>query len=233
MLAAQIVPLARGALDLLGYDALDHSTLWLLVLALSKALGVSVRKSSPACHRPTAEPDRVGPFLKESVKRKRSPSGFFRNGSAWRGYVLACVHGRVNDSDGCGCHCFGVFVSVVVASLREVAIVLFSGDCSQHIPSRGTAHDSREQLCLVIGRGRCVFIWCEFLAVRATPYRASCGLPWRFLAEAPHPRSDSSWPKREGSQVAMQPGSNNRPNLGSSSLLSFRCNWRSLSHGTM
>lgn len=41
------------------------------------------------------------------------------------------------------------FVSVVVASLREVAIVLFKGDCSQHIPSRGTAHDNREQLCRV------------------------------------------------------------------------------------
>jgi hypothetical protein len=41
------------------------------------------------------------------------------------------------------------FVSVVVASLREVAIVLFKGDCSQHIPSRGAARDNREQLCRV------------------------------------------------------------------------------------
>src|ERR1043165_53003 len=45
-----------------------------------------------------------------------------------------------------------------LSSPREVAIVLFKGDCSQHIPSQGTAHDSREQLCLVIGCGRCGFI---------------------------------------------------------------------------
>src|SRR4030095_655795 len=85
------------------------------------------------------------------------------------------------------------FVPVVVASLREVAIVLFRGDCSQHIPSRGTAHASRAQLCLVLGGGRCVFIWCEFLAVRATPYNASCGLLGDF---SPKPRIHG--PKRVG-----------------------------------
>ena len=49
-------------------------------------------------------------------------------------------------------------VSVVVASLREVAIVLFKGDCSQHIPSQGTAHANREQLCLATDPGRCGLI---------------------------------------------------------------------------
>jgi len=34
--------------------------------------------------------------------------------------------------------------------LREVAIVLFQGDCSQHIPSQGTAHVHRERLYLVV-----------------------------------------------------------------------------------
>ncbi len=34
------------------------------------------------------------------------------------------------------------------SSLREVVIVLFTGDCSQHIPSRGTTHAIRERLCL-------------------------------------------------------------------------------------
>jgi hypothetical protein len=37
-----------------------------------------------------------------------------------------------------------------LSSLREVAIVLFKGDCSQNIPSRGTPHDNREQLCLSV-----------------------------------------------------------------------------------
>jgi hypothetical protein len=72
-----------------------------------------------------------------------------------------------------------------LSSLREVAIVLFKGDCSQHIPSPTTAHAHREQLCLVIGLGRSGFIWCEFLTVRATPYRASCCLA-----------STICWPKR-------------------------------------
>jgi hypothetical protein len=48
--------------------------------------------------------------------------------------------------------------SVVVASLREVAIVLYRGDCSRHIPSRGTAHDSREQLRRGLGLGRRGFV---------------------------------------------------------------------------
>ncbi len=37
-----------------------------------------------------------------------------------------------------------------LSSLREVAIVLFKRDCSQHIPSRGTAHANRERLCPVV-----------------------------------------------------------------------------------
>src|SRR4051794_11377363 len=30
---------------------------------------------------------------------------------------------------------------------KEIAIVLFNGDCSKNIPSRGTAHECRKQLC--------------------------------------------------------------------------------------
>ena len=40
--------------------------------------------------------------------------------------------------------------SVRLSSRREVAIVLFLCDCSQHIPSRGTTHPIGEQLCLVV-----------------------------------------------------------------------------------
>jgi hypothetical protein len=82
----------------------------------------------------------------------------------------------------------------------------------------------REQLCLA-WPDRCGFIWCEFLAVRATPFRASCGLAPSFLAEAPHPGSSSSWPNREGSQVAAgQLRSNNRSNLDSLRP-PFCCRW--------
>jgi hypothetical protein len=92
----------------------------------------------------------------------------------------------------------------------------FPGDCSQLIPSRGTAHDSREQLCLVVAQGRRGFVWCEFLAVRATPFNASCCLASAiFSRKLLHPRSHSSWPKREGSQVATgQLRSNNRVEFG-------------------
>ena len=147
---------------------------------------------------------------------KRFPFGFLRNGSAGRNRRPFWF---VNHSRYCsgrfsvcrhrlGCRRHGKlqsFFSKAIAPntfLRQVRLTI-----------------SREQLCLVIRHGRCVFIWCEFLAVRATPYRASCGLAWRLLAEAPHPRPDSSWPKREGSQVARQLGSNNRPNLLSPCLL--------------
>jgi len=51
-----------------------------------------------------------------------------------------------------------LFVPVVVASLREVAIVLVCRDCSQHIPSRGTAQGFREQLCRSVTPGRCGLI---------------------------------------------------------------------------
>ena len=34
----------------------------------------------------------------------------------------------------------------------------FRGDCSQHIPSRGTAHDNREQLRRGLGLGRRGFV---------------------------------------------------------------------------
>ena len=40
--------------------------------------------------------------------------------------------------------------SVRLSSRREVAIVLFLCDCSQHIPSRGTAHRTGGWLCLVV-----------------------------------------------------------------------------------
>src|SRR5262249_10982488 len=71
-----------------------------------------------------------------------------------------------------------------LSSLREVAIVLFRRDCSQHIPSQGTAHENREQLCPVTDPGRCGRIWCEFLTVRATPSKATCCWPRPLLAEA-------------------------------------------------
>jgi hypothetical protein len=50
-----------------------------------------------------------------------------------------------------GCR-FASWIRLGCCRLREVAIVLFKGDCSQHIPSRGTAHDSREQLCRGMSR---------------------------------------------------------------------------------
>jgi hypothetical protein len=112
----------------------------------------------------------VGPFLKEFVKRKRFPPGCSVTG-AW---------GEVANSSGSLAVLNPAFslslfrASSRLSSLREVAIVLCRRDCSQHIPSQGTAHDNRKQLCPVTAPDRCGRIWCEFLAVRATPYTATC-----------------------------------------------------------
>jgi hypothetical protein len=149
-----------------------------------EARHASLAKTVPATAPPPATcpyPRCVGPFLKEFVKRKRFPSGFLRNGSAWRNRLFCWFVGR---DKSCVVSVVAFRDSSRLSSPREVAIVLFRGDCSQHIPSRGTAHDNREQLCLVIGRGRCGFIWCEFLTVWATPSKASCGLASTILAEA-------------------------------------------------
>jgi hypothetical protein len=63
-------------------------------------------------------------FLKELVKRKRFPSGWLRNGSAGR---MSGFPGFVGGGDSCvrTTVSFWGSGSVVVASLREVAIVLF------------------------------------------------------------------------------------------------------------
>src|SRR5262249_37540754 len=110
----------------------------------------------------------------------------------------------------------------VVTFLQFVSVVVAAGSCNRSLPTRllpkhsFARYSSRSTVSSSAwhGQSRCGFIWCEFLAVRATPFKASCGLASSFLAEAPHPRSPSSWPKREGSQVAArQLRSNNRPNL--------------------
>src|SRR5262249_62019772 len=122
-----------------------------------------------------------GPFLKESVKRKRFPPGLLRTGSARR-------QSRV-------------LLTPKLRSIRVLTVVTVSGirldcrrygklrsffskrDCSQHIPSQGTAHEQREQLGPVMAPGRCRRIWCEFLAVRATPSTATCRWPRPSLAQ--------------------------------------------------
>src|SRR5437773_7788155 len=88
------------------------------------------------------------PFLKESVKRERSPSRSLRNGSALGGCLLFWL--ILLD---CRCNCLFALVSVVVAT--GSCNRSFQGDCSQHIPSRGTVRRNGEQLCR---RGRRGFI---------------------------------------------------------------------------
>jgi hypothetical protein len=63
---------------------------------------------------------------------------------------------------------------VRLSSPRGVATVLVWRGCPRSIPSRDTARGNRGRF----GRdtpGRRGLIWCEFLAGRATPFRASCG----------------------------------------------------------
>jgi hypothetical protein len=66
-----------------------------------------------------------GVFLKEPVKPKRFPFGFFRTGSAWRSRLFSWFVGRGHRDE------FWVITVVTfrdssrLSSLREVAIVLF------------------------------------------------------------------------------------------------------------
>ena len=113
--------------------------------------------------------------------------------------------------------------SVRLSSRREVAIVLFSCDCSQHIPSRGTTHPIGEQLCLVVADA-------NLSVANSSPYSHSIHLLVR-LAETVvgfcrriQGRA-SSWLVQEGSQATGESlGSNNRAEfrLVSVCLLNFR-----------
>ena len=146
-----------------------------------------------------------------------------RNSSAWtsRLFWLVLWAGRT------------VILAVVtpgdsfrLSSLREIAIVLFGCDCSQPIPSRSTTHANREQLCRVIGHGSCRFIWCEFLTVKATPFRASCGLTPSLLAEATASTVRHELAETGGiSSCSRQLRSNNRDESWSSVSSLLRCRW--------
>jgi hypothetical protein len=118
----------------------------------------------------------IRPFLKELVKRKRFSSGLLRSGSVGRTLRSLRV-GRARGFLHAGCS----LVVLLRLGCRRFAGGSchrpFRGDCSQHIPSRGTTHDSREQLRRAIGLGRRGFISCEFLTVRATPSKARCCWP--------------------------------------------------------
>ena len=98
-----------------------------------------------------------------------------------------------------------------MSSLREAAIVLAQRDCSLHIPSQSTAREDCEQFRPVTVRADA-----DVSGANSSPSgplhpeRRAAGLGHRWLMP-PHPRSDSSWPKREGSRVATrQLRSNNR-----------------------
>ena len=70
---------------------------------------------------------------------------------------------------------------------------------------------------------RRVYIWCEFLAVRATPSKMLVRLT-RVEHESPHLRLHSSWPKREGSRSAVSDRIEQRwLNLGFGNVSLFVC----------
>src|SRR5262245_44365135 len=93
------------------------------------------------------------PFLKEFVKQKRFSSGWLRNGS---------VGAHVAFSSGSAAVIPALLPSSRyrapsrLSSLRCGKLQSFFSqrDCSQHIPSRGTVHDNREQLRRGLGLGR-------------------------------------------------------------------------------
>ena len=88
------------------------------------------------------------PFLKELVKLKQVFLWVLRTGCTVRSRLFFLF--PMSEFAWLPFVGFSTVGSSRLSSPREVAIVLFKGDCSQNIPSRGTAHGSREQLCLLI-----------------------------------------------------------------------------------
>jgi hypothetical protein len=170
---------------------------------------------SSRCALRSDRPRCGGPFLKESVKRKRFSSGWFHNGSAGR---KACIL-RVRCSRS-SLRFFAVsfsgFVSVVVAT----------GSCNRsfqrrllptHSFARYRSRESRVVLPDKLTRADA-----DVSSANSSPQgplhpeRRAAGFGHRW-PQPSHPRSATSWPQREGSQVATgQLRSNNR---GESSLL--------------
>jgi hypothetical protein len=88
---------------------------------------------------------RVGPFLKEFVKRKIVSLRVLRNGSAGRSGRLFLVMGVLADNGS-----QSIWIRLGCRRHGKLQSFFLTRDCSQHIPSRGTAHDKREQFCPVM-----------------------------------------------------------------------------------
>src|SRR5262245_19675603 len=150
------------------------------------------------------------PFLKELVKRKRLPSGWLRSGSAgrrplfpgvrWaRGFLLSSRRLVVGSE------------SVVVASPREVTIVLFEA-----IAPNSFLREVPPTTAVSSSAGASASADADLSSANSSPsgplqpeHRAADTDPCE--PGPPHPGHISSWPKREGSQAALrQLRSNNR-----------------------
>ena len=141
------------------------------------------------------------------------PSGFCAKVAMGEMVYYFCLRARTANS-ACGYLCQFFSTRLGCRRCGKLQSFFSKGDCSQHIPSRCTAHDNREQLCLVIGHGRCGFILVR-IPRRKGHSNHSVVRPG-FAIAGPSRRIQgptSSWPEREGSQVAWQLRSNNQPNL--------------------
>ncbi len=140
-----------------------------------------------------------GPFLKEFVKPKQFPTGFLRTESVWRCFLFLVRRARRILS------AFFVFLSGIVS------VVVATGSCNRSFPARLLPTHSfaryRSRGAVSSSAGSSVRQTRNYL-VRIPPCKGHsiqsvvrlafppCG--WK----PPHPGPDSSWPPREGSQVA-------------------------------
>ena len=152
---------------------------------------------------------RVGPFLKEFVKWKRFSSGWLRKGSAGRSLKFFRFVGR---EDSC--------VLLVVSVSGFVSVVVATGSCDRSFPSAIAPNTFLRKVPLTITVSSSAWSGtradADVSGANSSPegplhpQRRAAG-PGHCWLRPPHPRSDSSWPQREGSQVAIrQLRSNNR-----------------------
>jgi hypothetical protein len=153
----------------------------------------AIRRSGRSAQR--REPNllrRVGPFLKEFVKRKRFSSSWLRNGSAGRSHECLRLVGR---PESC--------VLLVVAVSALVPVVVATGSCNRSFPSAIAPNTFLRKVPLTIPVSSSARSWtrtdADVSGANSSPEgplhpeQRAAGLGHCWLMP-PHPRSDSSWP---------------------------------------
>jgi hypothetical protein len=162
----------------------------------------------------------VGPFLKESVKLKRLPSGFLRSGS-----VLAPPPGSTRPSVALHRESLPLSRSRTSSRLSSLRFGKLQSFLASAIAPNTFLRNVPPTITASGSAGSSIPAGADVSGANSSPPgplhpTRRAARPDHRWSKPPHPRSDSSWPQREGSQAApRQLRSNNRAPSGSPCLL--------------